>query len=226
MGGEPGDRDLRETTPSQHGAYRPWLNLKREGSQSPPRDWDSLGYTEVVEERGLVGNRIVAKIIDYFVWSIAASVLLAPVYFIWFFANISTFETLGSRTDPEEFPWDFFASFFIVWGLMFGLMLVVSVLYYFISEHKFQQTVGKKAFELKVLSSDGQRASRGQLLARAVLYTMSLMFYFWIVELIVVATGVNNRSVTDRITGTKVVRARKIYHYPQVPGGGRPFGPR
>lgn len=211
---EDNERDLRESTPSQPGAYQPWLEFKHEGSQKPPSDWDSLNYTEVVEERGLVGYRVVAKIIDYFVWSIASSVLLVPIYFVWVFASFNRFETFDTRTDPEAFPWDLFISIFIIWGLMFGLMFLASVLYYFISEHKFQQTIGKKAFELKVLSSDGKRASWRQLLARAVLYTLSMFFYFWIVELIVTLVGANNRSVTDRITGTKVVRARKVYYYP------------
>ena len=147
--------------------------------------------------------------------------MLVPFYFIWFIANIRTLETFPTETSPEAFPWDFFISFFIIWGLMFFLMFLVSVLYYFISEHKFQQTVGKKAFELKVVSDSGEKASARQLLVRAVLYTFSMMFYFWIVELIVAVVGANNRSVTDRITGTKVVRARKVYHYPQGPAGTR-----
>ena len=55
MNQEPGDKDLREATPSQPGAYQPWLELKREDSHLPPGNWDALGYTEIVEEGGLVG---------------------------------------------------------------------------------------------------------------------------------------------------------------------------
>ena len=131
MGQEPGDRDLRESTSHQPGAYQPWLELRREGDQIPPEipsgGWDALDYTEIVEEHGLVGYRIVAKIIDYFVWSTSASILLVPVYFIWFFANVSTIEELSLKSESDVFPTGSFVSFFIIWCLMFLVMLLTSV---------------------------------------------------------------------------------------------------
>lgn len=227
----PDDKDLREQAsrqsshagqsgqvgqPEQTGQqspYQPWPEPQREG-QVPPGDWNSPGYTEFVEERGLVGFRVVAKIIDYIVLSIATSIVITPLYLAWIFGRIDRFEELSEQNDPEVFPWEFFAEFFAVWGLMMFLTLLISVLYYFISEHKFGQTLGKKAFELKVQTVHGQRASGGQLLARAILYTFSMMLYFWVIELIVSLVSSDNRSITDRIVGTKVVRFKKVYHYP------------
>lgn len=171
-------------------------------------------YTDVVEEHGVAGLRIVAKIVDYFAVGIIGMFVIMPIYFVWLFSNLDRFQTVSQGSEPGELPDGFLGDLFLIWGMFFLISITISVLYYFILEYKFRQTAGKKAFGLKVIDVNGGDASPRRLFARAVIYSFALLFYFWIAEVIVMLVRADGRTLTDLVCRTKVIRIKRTYYYP------------
>ena len=205
MEGNTGESDLRSSANAPHSVGIP-------SAPTPGAGWSQPQHTEVVEERNITWYRAIAKVVDYFVVSVATNFITGPIMLIWWLSNIDRFERLADESETSVFPEDFFVQMLIIWGVVFSLSFALTVAYYFILEKKFQQTLGKKAFDLKVIDMTNGRASTGQLLARAILYPISMMTYFWVVELIVALIREDGRSVTDLICGTTVIRLKKVYY--------------
>jgi uncharacterized RDD family membrane protein YckC len=219
---KPKEHDLRLSMITQPAAE------SSRSSQPPPRPpwppppgpgWPRPAQTEVIEERGLTGYRVVAKLIDAVIVMVIQYVIFIPLNIVWAFtffpfSNPSNQEDIQRRMEAGEIPWEIFGPMLALMGIVLLLFLVVGTAYYFFFEHITQQTLGKKAFDLKVIDQVNGRASWKQILVRSILTSLSLMFYIWIIELIVMLVRPDGRRITDLITGTNVIRVKPVYFYP------------
>lgn len=106
-----------------------------------------------------------------------------------------------------------------------GLLLgggVLAVLVYHILFHALNrgQTPGKRAFGIRVLSTDGHPATLMQIVLRALLWPIDVMLAVPIpIGLIVIATTPMHQRLGDLFAGTLVVRAPKSERGPEPLAG-------
>ena len=215
---KPASQDLRLSMLSQPGAS---------GGSPPPQPpaappWQGYpppSQTEIVEERGLTGYRVVGKLIDTVIIAVLQYILFIPINIIWVFSftpltSQQEMEQYQQQLDAGEIPWELFGPMLIMLGIIFLLFLLVGTAYYFCFEYISKQTLGKKAFNLKVSDPANGKASAKQILARSFITVVSMMFYLWIIELIVMLVRPDGRRIADLITGTTVVQVKTVYYYP------------
>ncbi|MDG1475034.1 MAG: RDD family protein, partial [Porticoccaceae bacterium] len=91
--------------------------------------------------------------------------------------------------------------------IMLGLIFVL-IGYYWLCWRKQGQSMGMKAWRLKLVQSNGELATNQQCWLRAIIAPLSLAFfgigYLWCL------LPPNKECIHDRITGTKVVVVPKI----------------
>jgi uncharacterized RDD family membrane protein YckC len=98
--------------------------------------------------------------------------------------------------------------------LLVSLLLVApAYLYFFYMEILMNgQTIGKRLFNLKVISLDGNKPSNSQLALRWFLRTIDFSFSFFLVGLISSAVTKNGQRIGDLAAGTTVVSDKLPYN--------------
>ena len=177
-------------------------------------DLSTLEYDEIVVERGLVGDRLVARIIDQVVISIIQGLVIMPVYFVGVFIIIASTAVSEEESTGNEGSFAFLFGYFALIGVMILIGQVVIAVYYYIGERRSQQTIGKRSFNLVVVDETGGKPTRGQTLSRAALNALTIWAPLWIAEIMVMAFREDGRRLADMITRTKVIKVTKVYRVP------------
>jgi uncharacterized RDD family membrane protein YckC len=149
-------------TPTAPGQYPP------PGYYAPPGHYPPPGYGPV-PPRGYVpvplspdgrplagfGDRLLAYIIDALIMGAVGSLIWIPA-FIWWFRRFAVEMTrLDSSYDPsDKIPADTFASFmvgyFVLLGVLLGVLMIISYIYQVEMSWRSGQTIGKRAMKLQV----------------------------------------------------------------------------
>lgn len=173
----------------------------------PPEDWDFTRKSHHVRfsspgkpdpgywseaELGVLGARLVARVLDLFVINILIIAVLSITLVLgWHPPQI------GSTLFP----------------IMLASVFMVVILYQYLLEARFQRTLGKMALQLKVVNDWGLRPTNRQLLARAILYSIVQLVYLWIIEILIMLYRQDGLTFTNIATGTRVIRF--VRQYPQ-----------
>jgi len=161
----------------------------------PPPPPPERGFERIQIDKQLQSlwlNRLIAYVIDSIIIGLAvlliAVVVAMPILLIDFF-------TYGFR--PE---------FWAPWSTFLGLMSVISLFYYALSESSRGATIGKGIMGLKVITGRGERPT----LDKALLRNVSKLH--WILLLLDILIGFGtpgnpNQKFSDRYAGTLVVKS-------------------
>lgn len=226
-GDRPPERDLRDharehppadtrpaTPPPANAPEHSYPEPPATGHRKPP------AYSEVVEESGLTGIRIVAKLIDIVAIIAIFQILLIPASIVPGLVPGSDVdqEELEQRMDAAETSGEVIDIFMEVMApyLVFSTIAIniLTLVYFFVGEYMTKQSLGKKAFGLRTVDRSGVRMTAKQSLTRAVMTTVSIMFWLWIIDILIMLTRADGKSVIDLAAGTQVVRVKKVFHYP------------
>jgi len=132
-----------------------------------------------------VGRRIAAGVIDV--------LLLAGVLAV-FTALFGESDTSGSSVS------------FRLTGLPFLLYALLALAYYFLLEVRGGRTLGKVALGLRVVRTDGTRASGGAIATRTLLRLVDGLLVYLVGLVCVLATGERRQRIGDLAADTTVVR--------------------
>jgi uncharacterized RDD family membrane protein YckC len=142
------------------------------------------------------GKRLGAALIDGFLVAIFTGIVIMVVALIG--AIIGMFHPNGSSPFGP---------------LLFGLLLVLSVLYYVIAWARTGQTVGMSLIGLKVIAKDGSQVGFGKAILRYIGYIVSGLVlsigFLWIVF------DGKRQGWHDKIAGTYVIREEDSYLVPK-----------
>ena len=156
------------------------------------------GGGRTVQEQGLAGYRIAAKLVDLAVLRVFGITL----FFVFFNSNEA--EPLGS----EESWQAAIRSILALWVL--GVWLgAIDIIYFFSFEYFSQATPGKKLFKLKVIDYVKGRPGASQILGRSIVSALFTHFLLWPIELIAMLLDRREMRIADHAAGTKVIRVRK-----------------
>lgn len=148
-------------------------------------------------EPALLGQRILAYVIDY----IIITICVWGIYFLilqYYFGNL--FE-LGLR--PSQVPP--FETLIIFWIVF----LLPSIFYHLLSEVFMQgQSIGKKIIGIKVIRLNGTQPTIGRYILRWVLRLID-NFLYGIPAITAITYSKNNQRLGDMVAGTTVVRFKK-----------------
>ena len=173
-----------------------------------------------MQESGLTGLRFIAKLIDVAVIMVFIQLLLVP---------LEMFPSLvpGPELDDEELSQqlelaedfgdmytalvDYYPASYLVF--VNALTAVVAIAYFFFGEFLTKQTLGKKAFGLRVIDNEVGQMTAGQALARAFMTTLNILLWLWVIDLVAMAVRNDGKSLVDSLAGTRVIRVKKIFHH-------------
>ena len=153
---------------------------------------NSINDMSLMPTAGLL-RRLAALIYDLF---LLAAMVMAYALFVITPLRISLYGMPSNDDDWAGFP------IFIKVLLILGLIFVLAA-YYFVCWRKQGQSMGMKAWRLKLQQSSGELANASQCWSRALLAPISLAFFG--IGFLWCLIPPNNECLHDRLSGTKVV---------------------
>lgn len=135
-----------------------------------------------------LGDRILASLTDFLI-KIAYGILIYFVFFYWF----GMYERMATM--------DYWSMMAIIAIFYFPIMI-----YSLVQESVFEgQTLGKRAFKIKVVKIDGYQASFGDYLIRWLFRIVDFSMLNGLIALIAVAASEKNQRLGDMAAGTGVI---------------------
>ena len=133
-----------------------------------------------------VGERILAQLVDYF------------VYFVWILGvtAIAGFTSSGIRGTNS--------TWIITGGMMLPVILCPLLCEYFLDG----QTVGKMALKIKVIKLDGSKATLSSYLLRWLLSIIDISTFSGLIAIITIAVNGKGQRLGDIAGGTTVIKTR------------------
>jgi len=157
----------------------------------PPPPPAQMGYS--FREASL-GIRAIAAVVDLVILAIIAIGIALPLGLLTAWAVLS-----GSGTSP----W-----FALIWGPTALVMFAVFIIYFTLLESNTGQTLGKRVFDLRVVStSTGRPPDLGHSLIRNILRIVDWLPFLYLLGFIVAALGSKRQRLGDLLAETVVVRA-------------------
>lgn len=144
-----------------------------------------------------VPDRILAGVIDLAVLTVGF--VLMAVIFGGTYTQNST-----SQTNPSIHT---SSSGVALTGGPFLLFLALCLTYYFVSEWRYGQTVGKRLMKLRVLTLDGDRPTGSAIFLRTAGRVIDVLPVFYLLGLLVLGASSRRQRVGDHLAGTTVGRA-------------------
>jgi uncharacterized RDD family membrane protein YckC len=132
------------------------------------------------------GRRVGATLIDY--------------TFI-FFISWSYIYLLGTRLDSGAYQ---------VTGILALLPVGFWFFYFVVAESAMQATFGHQLFGLKVITTNGQKPSFGQVLVRRIFDAVEISWCFGLIAFIVVSATDEKQRVGDLVAQTRVVGRKDV----------------
>lgn len=94
---------------------------------------------------------------------------------------------------------------FSLTGWRAGLWAVLCLVYYFVLELRFGQTLGKRATSIRVVDADGDKPTAKAILLRTLGRIVDVLPVFYLLGFVVIVSGRSRQRIGDRIAHTKVV---------------------
>jgi uncharacterized RDD family membrane protein YckC len=92
-------------------------------------------------------------------------------------------------------------------GGPFLLFVVLCLVYYFVLELRYGQTLGKRAMKLRVVDLDGGKPTTRAIFLRTLGRVIDVLPLFYLVGMVVLAFGQPRQRIGDRFARTTVARA-------------------
>jgi uncharacterized RDD family membrane protein YckC/ribosomal protein L40E len=162
---------------------------------------DTLAQSGVVLNPAGFGVRLGAWFIDWILLNVINSFVMMAAFYTVFG---STTELMNYLTTSDYMTYEFSNTFLLAYGIACGISLLINITYYTIAIGKWGKTLGKLAFGLRVVRTDGSRVSYLRALGRFAAYLLNsftLGFSF-----LVIAWNKQKRGLHDFICDTMVIR--------------------
>ncbi len=134
-----------------------------------------------------LGNRMIAYLIDI-------GILFVPFVFFFITREVGLAEI---TQDPMSYP--------VVLGVL-SLFISIQFLYFTVMEWYFGRSIGKMAMGLKVFSDDYTDISFVQSAARNSGRYVDIVLFFYLVSIVLISKGEENRRIGDYLGETKVMK--------------------
>lgn len=150
-------------------------------------------HVKVPFESAGIGSRSMAKLIDL----ILIGGIMIPIGLV-----IYAVSSILSLTSSYQLP-------SILIGLIWVIIAFIPILYFSLTEYWFKgQTLGKRLFNLRVITDDGQNPSFSSIFLRNVLQLVDILPGFYLFGLVTMFIHKKEKRMGDLVAGTLVVQER------------------
>lgn len=139
-------------------------------------------------------------------FAIDIALILLTAQFFGAFAGFITL-AIGDRLDFIPFVRELERQLELILSYYYAALVTASLFYFTLGAAVWQTTVGKRAARMYVVAEDGSAIGGGRALARAVVFTLSIISGVGLIaSAIMIAARDDKRGLNDVICGTMVVR--------------------